>query len=40
VRALIRHAQAVVHERFGAALETEVKLIRPDGGADHLPPPR
>lgn len=40
VRALIRHAQAVVHERFGAGLETEVKLIRPDGGADHLSPPR
>ena len=39
VRALIRHAQAVVHERFGAALETEVKLIRPDGGAELLPPP-
>lgn len=39
IRALISHAQAVVHERFGAALETEVKLIRADGGADVLPPP-
>jgi len=40
VRALIRHAQAVVHQRFGAELETEVKLIRPDGGAEAPPPPR
>jgi len=40
VRALIVHAQAVVHQRFGAAMETEVKLIRPDGGAEAPPPPR
>jgi UDP-N-acetylmuramate dehydrogenase len=39
VRALISHAQATVYQRFGAVLETEVKLIRPDGGADTLPPP-
>ena len=40
VRALIVHAQSVVRERFGAELETEVKLIRPDGGADaHSPSP-
>ncbi len=38
VRALIAHAQSVVRERFGAELETEVKLIRPDGGADAHPP--
>ena len=38
VRALIVHAQSVVRERFGAELETEVKLIRPDGGADAHPP--
>ncbi len=38
VRALIVHAQSVVRERFGADLETEVKLIRPDGGADAHPP--
>lgn len=40
VRALIAHAQAEVWARFGAALETEVKLIRPDGGTDVLSPPR
>lgn len=40
VRGLIMHAQAEVRTRFGAALETEVKLIRPDGGADAVPPPR
>ncbi len=33
VRGLIAHAQAVVRDRFGAELETEVKLIRPDGGS-------
>lgn len=38
VRALIAHAQSVVRGRFGAELETEVKLIRPDGGADAHPP--
>ncbi len=31
VRALITHAQRTVHERFDVVLETEVKLIRPDG---------
>lgn len=31
VRALITHARRVVHERFDVVLETEVKLIRPDG---------
>lgn len=31
VRALITHARRVVHERFDVMLETEVKLIRPDG---------
>jgi len=40
IRALIAHAQSVVLERFGAVLETEVKLIRPDGGADAPHPPR
>jgi len=40
VCALIAHAQAVVHERFGASLETEVKLVRPDGGTAALHPPR
>jgi len=40
VRALIAHAQAVVHERFGASLETEVKIVRPDGGVATLSPPR
>ena len=40
IRALIAHAQSVVHERFGAVLETEVKLIRPDGGADAPHSPR
>jgi len=39
IRALISRAQAAVHQRFGAVLETEVKLIRPDGGADMLPSP-
>lgn len=40
VRALIAHAQSVVRERFGAELETEVKLICPDGRADaHSPSP-
>ncbi len=39
IRALITHAQATVYAHFGAALETEVKLIRPDGGADALPSP-
>ena len=34
VRALIAHAQSTVRDRFGAELETEVKLIRPDGGTD------
>ena len=40
VRALIAHAQAAVRERFGAELETEVKVIRPDGGTVALPPSR
>lgn len=31
VRALIAHARRIVHERFDVVLETEVKLIRPDG---------
>jgi UDP-N-acetylmuramate dehydrogenase len=39
IRALITRAQATVYQRFGATLETEVKLIRPDGGADTPPPP-
>jgi len=39
VRALITRAQADVYQRFGATLATEVKLIRPDGGADTLPSP-
>jgi UDP-N-acetylmuramate dehydrogenase len=38
VRALIGHAQAVVRDRFGAALEPEVKIIRPDGGTEPLSP--
>jgi UDP-N-acetylmuramate dehydrogenase len=38
VRALIAHARSVVRHRFGADLETEVKLIRPDGSAEALPP--
>lgn len=38
VRALLAHARATVHQRFGADLEPEVKLIRPDGSADTLPP--
>ncbi len=38
VRALIAHARTVVHQRFGADLEPEVKLIRPDGSAEALPP--
>ena len=40
IRALIAHAQAAVRDQFGAVLETEVKLITPDGRADTLPPPR
>lgn len=32
VRGLIAHARKVVEEKFGARLETEVKLIGPDGG--------
>jgi UDP-N-acetylmuramate dehydrogenase len=40
VRALIAHAQAVVLDRFGVVLETEVKLIRPDGGTDAHRPTR
>jgi UDP-N-acetylmuramate dehydrogenase len=32
VRALIALARRRVRERFGAELETEVKLVRPDGG--------
>lgn len=39
VRGLIALAQATVHQRFGASLETEVKLVRPDGGFDALVPP-
>jgi UDP-N-acetylmuramate dehydrogenase len=39
VRALIAHARSTVRQRFGATLETEVKLIRPDGTAETLPPP-
>ncbi|MEZ4413626.1 MAG: UDP-N-acetylmuramate dehydrogenase [Gemmatimonadales bacterium] len=39
IRALIGRAQATVYQQFGAVLETEVKLIRPDGSADTLPPP-
>ncbi|HEX5004760.1 MAG TPA: UDP-N-acetylmuramate dehydrogenase [Gemmatimonadales bacterium] len=39
VRALIAHAQAAVHAQFGARLETEVKLILPDGRADTAAPP-
>jgi UDP-N-acetylmuramate dehydrogenase len=31
VRALIAHARRIVHEHFDVVLETEVKLIRPDG---------
>jgi UDP-N-acetylmuramate dehydrogenase len=31
VRALIAQARRIVHQRFGVVLETEVKLIRPDG---------
>lgn len=31
VRALIAHIRAAVQDRFGVALETEVKLIAPDG---------
>ncbi|MEO8200105.1 MAG: UDP-N-acetylmuramate dehydrogenase [Gemmatimonadota bacterium] len=31
VRALIRHTQAVVKDRCGAELETEVKIVGPDG---------
>jgi UDP-N-acetylmuramate dehydrogenase len=31
VRALIAHARRIVYERFDVLLETEVKLIRPDG---------
>jgi len=38
IRALIAHARAQVRERFGAELEPEVKLIRPDGVAETLPP--
>ena len=38
VCALIAHAQSVVRDRFGAELDTEVKLIRPDGSADTPPP--
>jgi UDP-N-acetylmuramate dehydrogenase len=34
IRALINHAQAVVRDQFEAILETEVKIIRPDGGLD------
>ena len=37
IRALILHAQSVVREHFGAGLETEVKLIRPDGSAEPHP---
>ncbi len=40
VRALIAHARAEVYGRFGATLDTEVKLIRPDGGTDTLSPLR
>jgi UDP-N-acetylmuramate dehydrogenase len=40
IRALIAHARATVQDRFGAVLDTEVKLIRPDGGTDALPPSR
>lgn len=32
VRGLIDHARRVIEEKFGARLETEVKLIGPDGG--------
>ena len=32
VRGLIAHARKVVEEKFGPRLETEVKLIGPDGG--------
>ena len=32
VRALIAHARATVEAKFGVRLETEVKLIAPDGG--------
>ncbi len=39
IRILIAHAQATVHARFGATLETEVQLIRPDGSTDTLPSP-
>ncbi len=39
IRVLIAHAQATVHEQFGATLETEVKLIRPDGSTDTHPSP-
>jgi UDP-N-acetylmuramate dehydrogenase len=31
VRALVAHARATVEEKFGVRLETEVKLIAPDG---------
>jgi UDP-N-acetylmuramate dehydrogenase len=39
VRALIARARADVYQRFGVVLQAEVKLIRPDGSADTLPPP-
>jgi UDP-N-acetylmuramate dehydrogenase len=39
VRALIARARADVYQRFGAVLQAEVKLIRPDGSVDTLPPP-
>lgn len=38
IRALLDHARAEVRARFGAVLEPEVKLIRPDGVAETLPP--
>lgn len=38
IRALIAHARAEVRARYGAELEPEVKLIRPDGVAETLPP--
>ncbi|NNG15406.1 MAG: UDP-N-acetylmuramate dehydrogenase [Gemmatimonadales bacterium] len=38
VRTLIDHARHVVAERFGVTLETEVKLVAPDGRYEQTPP--
>jgi UDP-N-acetylmuramate dehydrogenase len=34
VRGVIAHVQRTVRERFGASLDTEVKIIRADGGIE------